>query len=36
MTIKRVNTGKYVGKFHVHDDHSAKTGDFELPFEVAE
>jgi len=27
--------GSYIAKFHVRDKHSDKSGDFELPFEVA-
>jgi hypothetical protein len=27
--------GSYVGKYHIRDLHSDKSGDFELPFEVA-
>lgn len=37
LTVKLTGlpVGKYIAKFHVRDKHSDKTGDFELPFEVA-
>lgn len=36
VSLTGIPPGKYIGKYHVHDDHSPKTADFELPFEVAQ
>lgn len=35
VNLTGLPTGSYVAKFHVRDKHSDKSGDFELPFEIA-
>ncbi|WP_193175613.1 hypothetical protein [Oricola nitratireducens] len=36
VSLSGLPAGEYVAKFHVRDQHSDKSGDFELPFELAE
>jgi hypothetical protein len=36
VNLTGLPAGKYIAKFHVRDQHSDKSGDFELPFELAE
>lgn len=36
VNLSGLPVGKYVAKFHMRDKYSDKSGDFEMPFEIAE
>ncbi len=36
LTLTRFPAGRYVARFHLVDNHSDKSGDFSIPFEVIE